>query len=73
MFLLKSYCLYGTGFVPPCFIFLCNTVLCINPIKQRVTLNCIICDPNMEVQIGFFLNIAFVIMFMTIQHFNKVK
>lgn len=70
---LRNYCPFGTGFFPPCFIVSGNVVLCMNLIKQKVTPNCIICDPSAKVQIRFLLNIAFVIMFMIIQSFNKMK
>lgn len=31
------------------------------------------CDPSTKVHIGFFLNIAFVIMFMILQSFNEMN
>lgn len=53
--------------------YFCVTVLYMKHIKQRVKLNYIMCDPSTKVQIKFFLNIVFVIMFMIIQSFNKMK
>lgn len=54
-------------------LYIFVAVLYMNHFKKRVKLNYITCDPSAKVQIRFSLNIAFMIMFMIIQSFNKMK